>query len=93
MKVAPQHSETVGEGSGIGVKKRLLLDGITLHSANVSPRNVESSAAIVTNLANSRLAVRDRATMATGITTYTLAVELFVKFASALTHIFVNDVT
>jgi hypothetical protein len=75
------------------MEKRFLLDGIALDSANVSPRNIQRSAAIVTNLANSRLTVGNRATMATGVTTHTVAIELFIKLASTLTHVLVNDVT
>jgi hypothetical protein len=91
MEVAPKHSEAVGQGPGISVEKRLLLDGIALHSADVSPRDIESSAAIVTNLANSRLTVWNRTAVAASVTTHTIAIELFVKLA--LTHVFVNDVT
>jgi hypothetical protein len=91
MEVAPQHSEAVGEGSRIGMEKRLLLDRIALHPANVSPRNIQRSAAIVANLANSWLTVRNRAAVAASVATHTIAVELFVKLA--LTHVFVNDVT
>jgi thiosulfate reductase cytochrome b subunit len=73
------------------VEKRFFLDGIALHSAHVPPRHVQSSAAIVTNLADPRLTVRNWTAVATSVTTHTIAIELFVKLA--LTHVFVNDVT
>ena len=91
MKVAPKHTEAVGQGTRISVEERLLLDRITLHAAHVSPRNIQRSAAIVTNLANSRLTVWNRTAVAASVTTHTIAIELFVKLA--LTHVFVNDVT
>ena len=91
MEVAPQHSEAVGQGSGIGVKKRLFLDGIALHSADISPRDIQRSAAIVTNFTDPRLPVWNRTAVAASVTTHTITIELFVKLA--LTHVFVNDVT
>ena len=91
MKVAAKHSEAVGQRPGIGMEKRLLLDGVALNAADISPRDIQSSAAIVTHLANSRLTVRDGTAVAAGVTAHAIAVELFVKLA--LTHVFVNDVT
>jgi hypothetical protein len=45
------------------MKKRLLLDGIALHSSNVSPGNVELPTAVVADFADSRLSLRNWATM------------------------------
>jgi hypothetical protein len=73
------------------VKKRFLLDGIALHPADVSPRDIQRSAAIVTNFTDPRLPVWNRTAMAAGVTTHTITIELFVKVA--LTDVFVNDVT
>jgi hypothetical protein len=73
------------------MEEGFLLDRITLHSANVPPGDIQSSAPVVTNLANSRLTVRNGAAVAAGVTTHTIAIELLVKLA--LTHVFVNDVT
>jgi thiosulfate reductase cytochrome b subunit len=91
MKIAPKHSEAVGQGTRISVEKRFFLDGVALHPADVSPRDVQGSTAIVTNLANPRLTLWNWTAVAAGITTHTIAIELFVKLA--LTHVFVNDVT
>ena len=91
MEIAPKHSEAVGQGPGISVEKRLLLDGVALNAANISPRDIQRPAAVVTNLANSRLTVWNRTAVAASVTTHTIAIELFVKLA--LTHVFVNDVT
>ena len=65
------------------MKKRLLLDGITLHSAHVSPRNVELSAVVVADLANSGLSFRNWTTMAAGIAAEAIALNGFVQFAFA----------
>src|SRR5690242_732212 len=64
MEVASEHSEAVGQRSGIGVVERLLLNGIALHSAHIAPRNVELSAAVEAHLAHADLAVRYGAAMA-----------------------------
>jgi len=73
------------------VEERFLLDRVALHSANVSPGDIQSSATVVTNLTNSRLTVWNRAAVAAGVTTDPISVELFVELA--LTYVFVNNVT
>lgn len=63
MQIATQHSEAVRERSGRSVKERLLLDGIALHSGNVTERNVELAAAIEAYFADSRLPFLNRTAM------------------------------
>ena len=71
----------------MGVKKRLLLDGITLHSGNVAPRSVEFAAVVEANLADSGLTFGDGATVAAGMAAQAIAIQLFpesgVGFADA----------
>jgi hypothetical protein len=84
MQIATQHSETVGEGSRIGVEKWLLLDGIALHSGNITPGNVKRATVIETNFADARLAIRNWATVTTGIAAHTIAIHLLPKSGVAL---------
>jgi hypothetical protein len=65
------------------MEERLLLDGIALHAAHISPGNIQLSALIETDLANTQLAFRDRTAVAAGIAAHTLAVELLVQIALA----------
>ena len=83
MQVASQHAETVGERSGIGVKKRLLLHWIALHAADVSPGYIQLAAAIEANFADTELAFGNRAAMATGVAAHPVAIEFFVEIAFA----------
>ena len=53
--IASEHAEAVGESSWVSVKEGLLLDRITLGSSSVSPRHVQSAAAIVADFANAGL--------------------------------------
>jgi hypothetical protein len=66
VQIATQHAETVGESARMGVKERLLLDGITLRSGNVSPGDVEFSTAVVANLADAGLTLEDGTAMSAG---------------------------
>src|SRR5713226_3641483 len=90
MEVATQHSEAVSQRAGVSVEERLFLYGIALHAAHVAPRHVESSAAVVTDLADARLTIGDRAAVAAGVTAHTVAVELLIQLAFA--DMFVNNV-
>ena len=47
------------------MEKGLLLDRIALHSSDVSPRNVELSAAVKADFADSNLSISDGAAMPT----------------------------
>ncbi len=90
MQIAAQHSETVGEGSGVSVEKRLFLDGVTLHSGNVSPGNVERATAVEANLADAGLSLGNRAAVAAGIATDAIAIQLFPKSGVAFAHALVR---
>jgi hypothetical protein len=72
------------------VEKWLLFDRVALHSAGVAPGNVQGPAAVVANLADTRLALWDRAAVTTGKTAHAVAIKPLVKFA--LADIFVNDI-
>jgi hypothetical protein len=88
MQIAAQHSETVGKGAGVSVEKWFLLDGITLHSSDVAPRNVKRASVVKANPANSGLSFRNWAAVSAGITSHTIAIEFLPKrrvaFADAL---------
>ena len=90
VQIASQHSEAVRQSARIGVKKRLLLDGIALDPADVSPRHIESTAAVVAHFADSGLPLRDGAAMAAGITAHPIAIELLIQVAFA--HLLVDDI-
>jgi hypothetical protein len=87
MQIAAEHSETVGQGSGVGMKERLLFDRVTLHSGDITPRNVERAAVVEANFADSGLTLGNGAAVAAGITTHSIAIQLFpksgVRFANA----------
>ena len=67
-----------------------LCDRVALYSAGVAPGNVQGPASVIANLADTRLALWDWATVTTGKTAHAVAVESLVKFALADT--FVNDI-
>ena len=72
----------------MGMEEGLLLDRITLHSARVSPRNVEPAATIEANLADSGLSVRNGAAVSAGKTADAVIAEAFdeqwIGFADSL---------
>ena len=88
MQVAAEHSEAVGKGAGVGVKERLFLDGIALHSGDVTPGNVERATMVEANFADAGLTVGNRAAVSTGVAAHSIAIELFpecgVGFADAI---------
>jgi hypothetical protein len=65
------------------VKERLLLDGVALETAGVTPRNVELPAPVEANFAHPDLAVRNRTAMTAGKTAHEAPVKLPVKLAFA----------
>src|SRR5216684_4928023 len=79
VQVAAQHSETVGEGSRVGVEEWLLLDRVTLNSSDIAPGNIERATVIEANLADTGLSLGNRAAMAAGIAAYPIAIQLFPK--------------
>jgi hypothetical protein len=72
------------------MEKGLLFDRVALHYTGVAPGNVQSPASVVANLADTRLALRDGATVTTGETAYPVPVKFLVEFA--LADILVNDI-
>jgi hypothetical protein len=83
VQITAQHSEAVGKSSGVGVKERLLLDGVALHATNVSPGNIQGAATIETNLADAWLALRDGARVSAGVAAHATVFELLVQIACA----------
>src|SRR5271155_3900851 len=72
------------------MKERLFLDGITLHAAHIAPGHVKGSTLVVTNLADSGLAVGNGAAMAAGIAAHAIAVEFLVEIT--FSNVLVQDV-
>ena len=70
------------------MEKWFLLDGITLHSSDVAPGNVERAAVIEANLADTGLSLGNRAAVAAGIAAHSIAIQLLpegrVAFADSL---------
>jgi hypothetical protein len=73
----------------MSMEEGLFLYGVALDATDIIPGHKQSSTPVVTNLANTRLAVWDLATVPAGKTPYPVAVELFVQFA--LANVFMND--
>src|SRR5580693_6768681 len=90
MQIASQHAKAISQRTRIRVKKRLLLNRIALHSADISPRHIQSAAAVVPHLANAGLSLRYRTAMPARITPYPIAIQLLVKLA--LANLLVNDI-
>ena len=68
MEIAAEHADAVSQRARIDVKKRLLLDRIALHAADIAPRDVQPSALVEANFAHAHRAVGDRTLMAAGMT-------------------------
>src|SRR5690606_32892850 len=64
VQVAAQHAEAEREAAGGDVEEGLLLDGVALDAADVTPGRVERAAAIEADLAHARGAVGQRAPVA-----------------------------
>lgn len=75
------------------MKKRLLFDRIALRSRRVSPGRVERSAAVVADLAHSRLPFGNRAAMAASEAADSILIELFVKARIGLADSLVENGT
>jgi hypothetical protein len=74
------------------MKEWLLLDGIALHSTDVSPGNIERPATIETDFADAGLSVRNRATVSARVTTNAVAIELFDQVRISLSNALIEDV-
>ena len=79
MQVAAEYAEAVCEGTGIGVKKGFLFDRVTLHPANVPPRDIQTAPFVEPHFANPEGAVWDRTAVSTGIAADAMAIERFVQ--------------
>ena len=71
------------------MEEGLFLYGVALDAADIAPGHKQGSTPVVANLANSRLAFWDLATVPAGKTPHPVAVELFEQFA--LANVFMND--
>ena len=76
VQIAAQHSEAVGERSGMGVEEWFLFDWVALGSGGVSPGDVERAAAVVADFADSGLAFGDGAAMSASEAAHAIVVEL-----------------
>ena len=74
------------------MEERLLLDGITLHTGGVSPRDIERATAVVADFADSGLAVGNGAAMAAGEAADPVVVEFFVESGFGFADSLVEDV-
>ena len=93
VQIAAEHSEAVGECAGVGVKERLLLDGIALGTGGVSPRDKECATSVVADFADSRLAFRDGTAMSAGEAAKAIVLEFFVEMGIRFTDSFIEDTT
>jgi hypothetical protein len=73
----------------MSMEEGFFLYRVTLNAADIAPGHIQSSAPVVANLANSRLAVWDLATVSATKTPHPVAVELFIQLAFA--NVFMND--
>jgi hypothetical protein len=81
VQITTQHAKAVRERPGISVEERLLLDGIALHAAYVSPRDVKCASAIEAHFADAGLAFGNRAAVPAGKAANAIAVERLVEIA------------
>ena len=58
-----------------------LFDRIALYSAHITPRNIKRAAAVIADLANTRLSFGDRTAMPAGKTSHPAEVQLLVEIA------------
>jgi len=61
------------------MEKRLLLDRATLNSGDIAPGNIERTAVIEANLADTGLSLGNRAAVAAGIAAHSIAIQLLPK--------------
>jgi hypothetical protein len=73
----------------MSMEEGFFLYRIALDAPNIAPGHKQGSTQVVTNLANTRLAVWDLATVPAGKTPHPVAVDFFVQFA--LANVFMND--
>src|ERR1700757_2363256 len=74
------------------MKEGLLLYWIALHPAHIPPRHIEVTAAVVAHLAHTRLAIGNRALMATGVAPHAvLIVKLLHQLRGGFPHILIEN--
>jgi hypothetical protein len=73
------------------MEKRLLLDRIALHAADISPRHVKLSALVIADLAHARLTFGNGATMTTREAANAVSLNRLVKFTFA--NLLVQDIS
>jgi hypothetical protein len=73
------------------MEKRLLLDGIALHAADISPWHVQFSTLVIADLAHTRLPFGNWATMTTGEAADAVPLNRLVEVAFA--HVLVQDIS
>ncbi len=76
MEITAEHAKAVGQGTGVGMKERFFLYGITLDATDVAPRHIQLAAPVEADLTNPRPSIRDGTAMATGKTADALVVEV-----------------
>jgi len=79
VQIAAEHSEAVGEGTGMGVEEWFFFDWIALGSGGISPGYVERTAAVVADFADSELAFGNGAGMSAGEAAHAVVLEFFEK--------------
>jgi hypothetical protein len=67
VQITAEHAEAVRKCAGVHVKKRLLLDRIALHAANVAPRRMQRPTSVEPHLAHPDCAVGNAALMTAGV--------------------------
>jgi hypothetical protein len=72
------------------MEKRLLLDRIALHTAHVATGNVKLPSAVVANLANSGLTLRNGTTMPAGKAPNPIAIKRFDQFRCSFANVLVQ---
>jgi len=91
VKVATEHSKTVGESAGMRMEKRLLLNGVALGSGGISPGYEERAAAIVADLAHAGLAFGNGTAMSASEAAHAVILELLVKMGISLANALVEN--
>jgi hypothetical protein len=78
MQVTPEHAKAVSERARMRMEEGFFLDGIALHSTDVSPRHVESSSLVIAHFTNTGLPFGNWAAMPAGKAAHPIAIKLFV---------------
>ena len=73
------------------MKEGLLLNGVALHAADISPGDVEFPAAIETHLAHAGLPFRNRTTVTAGIAAKPIAIQRLPKLGRGFLDALIED--